>query len=663
MGDRYNSLLFVLGLAGLMALAAGCDGDDASSDNRVDSGIAPEETSTPLCAGVSCWNPPERTCVEGDCLKVYNAVGWCETGNCLYADRREDCEKGLCKDGVCTETPCQGVSCHQPPENRCADEMTLVVYSPVGYCASPAGLPECRYANKGMTCEQGCKDGRCIEEPCAHVICNKPPAKYCNGDALVVRDNFGHCTNGSCEYMDHTVSCGGSSCEEGHCANKDSCSEVTCNVQPPSYCTNGNTLRVFNSQGACKDGACLYPGSEITCTNGCLDGQCTGEECAGVICDQPPAMYCKDETTLVSWDGETGTCEQGVCAYGVEMTTCSTGCLAGRCQGEPCKGVLCKTPPGSHCTDEQTLLEYESPGACNQGACNYISQRSTCEEACRDGACSSGGDADADTDTDTDTDTCIDGDTSSGSAGIVWVTICGGSFQMGSNDGDADETPVHGVTVPTFEMTKTEVTVSQYGECVTAGVCTAPNSGGSCNWGESGYENHPVNCVDWYWSVDFCTWVGGRLPSESEWEYAASNGASENTYPWGEATASCSYAVMDDGGMGCGTSGTMAVCSKTAGNTTHGLCDMAGNVREWVEDYYHGSYDCDANPSAENCSSGGLAPSDGSAWTSGSDEYRVLRGGSWRGDDPVYFRAAARGRYNPAVGADSYGFRCVRSSH
>ncbi len=277
-------------------------------------------------------------------------------------------------------------------------------------------------------------------------------------------------------------------------------------------------------------------------------------------------------------------------------------------------------------------------------------------------------DTDTDTNTDTDTDTgsdtgrCVDGDTSSGSAGIVWVSICGGSFQMGADDGYQHETPVHGVTVPDFEMLKTEVTVAQYGKCVTAGTCTAPSTVlSSCNWGESGYEDHPVNCVDWQQSVDFCTWVGGRLPSESEWEYAASNGSSEDTYPWGEAAVSCKYTVMDEGGYGCGTDRTMSVCSKTAGNTTHGLCDMAGNVWEWVEDYYHGSYDCDANPSAEDCSSGGLAPSDGSAWTSGSDEYRVLRGGSWNLDVPGLLRAAFRNWYVPTSGDDNLGFRCVRS--
>ncbi|MFO8071276.1 MAG: formylglycine-generating enzyme family protein [Polyangia bacterium] len=272
---------------------------------------------------------------------------------------------------------------------------------------------------------------------------------------------------------------------------------------------------------------------------------------------------------------------------------------------------------------------------------------------CGDDGSTGGGDADSDTDSDSDGDADSDADTDTNSdmdtdtdadTDVTWVSIPGGVFQMGSTEGNSNETPVHEVTVPGFEMTKTEVTVSQYAECVAASVCSEPDTGSDCNWNESGYEDHPVNCVDWNQAVAFCEWVGGRLPSEAEWEYAARGGGQDITYPWGDETATCDYAVMYDGGNGCGTGRTWSVCSKTAGNTDQGLCDMAGNVWEWVQDWYHSDYTG--------------APTDGSAWED-SGSSRVLRGG---GFDfvAVYLRAAVRDGGYPSAQTGVLGCRCAR---
>ncbi len=97
-----------------------------------------------------------------------------------------------------------------------------------------------------------------------------------------------------------------------------------------------------------------------------------------------------------------------------------------------------------------------------------------------------------------------------------WVPITGGLFDMGSTTGDADEQPVHSVKVPSFEMWRTEVTVTQYTECMDTGACGEPSTGESCNWNDPGYEDHPVNCIDWQQAVDFCAWVGAVfLPRRS----------------------------------------------------------------------------------------------------------------------------------------------------
>ncbi len=215
---------------------------------------------------------------------------------------------------------------------------------------------------------------------------------------------------------------------------------------------------------------------------------------------------------------------------------------------------------------------------------------------------------------------------------------------MGSDAGGSNELPVHSVTVPSFEMAKTEVTIDQYGACVDAGACTAPNTGTHCNWGVSGHGAHPVNCVDWNQAVAFCSWAGGGLPSEAEWEYAARSGGQDITYPWGDETATCQYAVMNEGGYGCGQGSTWATCSKTAGNTTQGFCDMAGNVWEWVQDWYHSDYTG--------------APTDGSAWED-SGSHRVTRGGDFY-DDAHYLRAAYRLGGDPSFRHADLGFRCAR---
>ena len=110
-----------------------------------------------------------------------------------------------------------------------------------------------------------------------------------------------------------------------------------------------------------------------------------------------------------------------------------------------------------------------------------------------------------------------------------FVRIEGGSFMMGSDDEEAydSEQPVHQVQVSTFWMAESEVTVAQYQRCVDAGVCTEPSIGSEyCTWGKSGYENHPVNCVDWGQARTFSRWVGGDLPTEAQWEYAARGGQS-----------------------------------------------------------------------------------------------------------------------------------------
>jgi formylglycine-generating enzyme required for sulfatase activity len=268
--------------------------------------------------------------------------------------------------------------------------------------------------------------------------------------------------------------------------------------------------------------------------------------------------------------------------------------------------------------------------------------------------------------------------------GIQWVRIPGGAFDMGSggwagffNQVKKDEQPKHRVTVRTFQMSKTEVTFAQYRRCVEAGACTPPHTDDrTClvldrRWEQleqrflpvripGDYreqfegvlparfrgDDQPVVCVDWHQAQAFARWVGARLPTEAEWEYAARSGGKDWKYPWGNKRATCERAVMyDDSGYGCRRHSTWPVCSKPAGNTDHGLCDMAGNVWEWVQDWYHDSYNG--------------APADGSAWESPAGSWRVFRGGSFfNGDGDA--RAADRAWSDPGVWFANVGFRLAR---
>ena len=227
-----------------------------------------------------------------------------------------------------------------------------------------------------------------------------------------------------------------------------------------------------------------------------------------------------------------------------------------------------------------------------------------------------------------------------------WMHIPGGSFWMGSERGARNERPEHVVEMPSFRLSKTEVTVGQFRRCVEAGVCAPPlDLGDISNWGKEGREDHPVNKVTWYQARDFCTWVGGRLPSEAEWEYAARSGGQEQSYPWGDADPTCELANMYEDGTGCGTQHTAEICAHPGGNTGQDVCDVAGNVWEWVQDTYQDRY------------VGG--PTDGTAWEEESaGAERVVRGGGF-GCPGRLLRSTFRFNRLPEYPCFGLGFRCA----
>lgn len=243
------------------------------------------------------------------------------------------------------------------------------------------------------------------------------------------------------------------------------------------------------------------------------------------------------------------------------------------------------------------------------------------------------------------------------------VSVPAGDFMMGCNSSvdtecQADEKPYHKVYLDGYYIDKYEVTNDQYQTCVQAGRCTAAHfDDGSCyvydgkSWKQGTLPqsfrggNQPVVCIDWSEAKAFCEYAGKRLPTEAEWEKAA-RGTDGRKFPWGNQPASCSYAVMNEGGNGCGRNSTWPVGSKPSGASPYGAMDMAGNVWEWVSDWYGDKYySSSASSSPKGTDSG---------------SYRVLRGGSWRNLSSD-LRASARRRNSPSRRNVNDGFRCGRT--
>ena len=226
---------------------------------------------------------------------------------------------------------------------------------------------------------------------------------------------------------------------------------------------------------------------------------------------------------------------------------------------------------------------------------------------------------------------------------LDWVRIPAGTFQMGCVPGDLecspDETPRHTVTVGTpFLMMIMPVTVAEYRRFARA----TGHEMRSATPDVQG-DDHPVVDVTWADAVAYCTWAGGRLPTEAEWEYAARGGRDGLKYPWGDSISHDNANFKGTGGRDRWES-TSPVGSFEANG--FGLFDMAGNVWEWCADLYGDKYYA-SSPATDP-----PGPSSGSS--------RVLRGGSWE-FGPGFLRISLRGWIGPSGGVNSGGFRCVRS--
>jgi formylglycine-generating enzyme required for sulfatase activity len=220
--------------------------------------------------------------------------------------------------------------------------------------------------------------------------------------------------------------------------------------------------------------------------------------------------------------------------------------------------------------------------------------------------------------------------------GSVMVYIPAGQFIMGGGNIDA---PIRTVSLDAYWIQQTEVTNAMYSQCLSSGNCTAPvQEIGAPPIGAEQYNDYPVVGVTWDAAGKYCEWIGGQLPSEAQWEKAA-RGQSGNAYPWGAGKPTCDLA-----NFGTCVGHTSNVNDYPNGKSPYGLLDMAGNVYEWVNDYY------DANYYTSGPTSNPTGPSTG--------DHHLIRGSSFEAD-PTQMLSAIRHPAPLDYHSRDLGFRCV----
>jgi len=617
------------------------------------------------CDGTSCLAGEEAlNCDDND---QCTGTETCDPAAGCVAGTPPVCNDGDLCNGVETCDAVQGCVDGLSPNCNDNDACTNDSCDPLDGCEHTFNAAPCDDSNE-CTENDACNQGQCEGE-----------IKVCNDDNFCTTDTCNPANPGGCVFTPNDKQCDdedpctlGDVCVDGECLSgagvlycnddnectKDECQAgVGCKYKNMPYqCDDGNPCTLGDY---CANGQCLSGGNDCDCQN---DADCAPQEdgnlCNGTLfCDKAVMPYkCKVKPgTVVFCDPDLNTecsvqqCapETGICgAVAVnEGGPCNDedGCTADdECTGGQCIGIPCQDL-GLFCVDSECVEQLVCGGvACPEldgykASCN---QKEFCEYA--------------------------DTDSSGWKKWDVWLWIPPGTFEMGSPADEAGhhsrEEPVHPVTIGYgYFISKYEIVVAQYEACKAdqPAKCTSPSTadwdaqGWGTNSSANGRSDHPQNGLTWQQARDFCAWIapGGRLPSEAEWEYAAT-GLVHTKYPWGdspEPTCSNDTAVFNEaggtGGWGCGQGGTGPVGEKTAGASWSGAWDMSGNVWEWCEDWYHDSYTD--------------APDDGSAWVIPAGSDRAVRGGAF-----LYgwekLRSAMRAYTAPSNRSARFGARCVR---
>ena len=218
------------------------------------------------------------------------------------------------------------------------------------------------------------------------------------------------------------------------------------------------------------------------------------------------------------------------------------------------------------------------------------------------------------------------------------IAIPAGSFIMGDINGAPAESPERNIDISAFLMDVREVSWKDYQVCVVANICQKPSFAPKADV----TEMHPVVGVSWNDADTFCKWLGRRLPTEAEWEYAA-KGYDNKKWPWGNKFDSS----LANTRTGDSYEFTAPVTAFEKGKSVFGVMNMAGNVAEWVSDYF--------DPILYRREPTAIDPQGPK-----SGREKVVRGGHWSNESHLV-RVSARVARLPTDVDDSVGFRCAKS--
>ena len=432
------------------------------------------------------------------------------------------------------------------------------------------------------------------------------------------------CTNGTCSVR----SCRGS------LQDCDRDPATGCEVDTssdPSHC--GRCGAGCPSGSMCRSGSCVCPSGTSLCDRSCIPTLTDPLHCGG--CSPCPTVA-----------NATISCLSGVCSF-----TCHRGYIQDGSNCVPCGTVGLRSCIHDTCSEGLTSCS----GICRQtledrnhcGACGRIC---TAGFPCVAGGCMV-------------PNSCMA--TTTASCSITAVE--GGMFDLGDVLGVNSSPIQRRVTVSTLYVDTYEVTVERFrvywnaghpvpssilypsGSYPMAGMVAEPGSGVGCTW-RGPTANVPINCVNWATAQAFCVWDGGRLPTESEWEWVARKGTA-NPYPWGGSDPEDRFVCWS------GTTTRSAPCGVGGflpGSSPDGVHDMAGGVYKWMADSFQ-------NYTYLGCwsVSGLVNPLCGQL--SGLTSNRVVRGGSWETIVSTNLRSASRISRPLATAERGTGFRCVRS--
>ncbi len=611
------------------------------------------DDANPACKAWVCT--PSQPACDGNAAKTCNGDG---SG---YLAGGAECTGGKCVGGQCKPLICT-------PSQRYCDGEAVRQCSADGL--SSALVATCGVGQYCDAASATCQTGKCTPN---QPLCIGNTAKKCNG-------------NGS-DYVSAGMDCGESLCVSGVCKTPAcAAAERKCESDDVYECASDRLSWTLRQD--CASGTYCDPVNPQCKTWACTPSQpaCDGNTKTG--CNANGSGYVAGGTPCGSDLCVSGVCRTPVCAAAErkceseDVYECASDRLSWTRKQDCASGDYCDVASPACkarvCTPDAPACDGDRASTCNGNGSGYLAGGTDCVAAgkvCSAGSCVTAG---------------TEGPSCAGLGAICGPgrdrsccessVVPGGTYNRSNNAS-------YPATVSDFRLDTYEVTVGRFRRFVAgytrgmlaAGAGKNPNNAADPGWDkawdaslpadaaalktavqcDSTYqtwtstaganENKPMNCLSWYVAEAFCIWDGGRLPTEAEWNYAAAGGSEQRKYPWGlaEPGADAARAVHGcyySGDSSCAVADVAPVGSAAAGNGRWGQADLAGNMWEWVQDWY-GSY----ATTCHNCANLSNA------------SFRVTRGGSLY-DSKSLLLSSSRDNTFPLNRVSNSGARCVRSA-